>query len=93
MGAEQQVAHRAHGNSAGEGRVLHVHHVQFILVADKRGYNEGGHCKIPTGYGLGRWPKNSKKKALREAVAPIYGSQAWWMQRTDFEWPGLITWF
>jgi len=31
---------------AGEGRVLHVHHVQFILVADKRGYDEGGHCGV-----------------------------------------------
>lgn len=43
MGAEQQVTHRAHGYAPGESRVLHVHHVQFILVADKRGYNEGGH--------------------------------------------------
>lgn len=53
MGAQEQVAYGAHGNAAGKGRVLHVHHVQFILVADKRGYNEAGYCNEKRELGVG----------------------------------------
>lgn len=43
MSSEKQIANGANGNASSERRILHVHHIQFILMADKRRYNEAGH--------------------------------------------------